>query len=235
MEPSWSEGGTDYYGLLESPLLLSWRPGCGIGSTLLDQYNGESSRHAIAYRAAVSGGCRVHRRNALGRRQRPERHRRRQPEQHQLRSARQRLLRAAGRAAPELLPHDRLDRRRGPVEPERLRDLPPQSPAGHARQPRADQPGGVCAPVHGHPLPRRRQRQLQQHHLGPVLWLQDQHRAAAAPECLPASCSLPDASSNSYAFSELPFPEAPPEHRRHQLLSGHDAHRQQPRRSATSS
>ncbi len=30
------------------------------------------------------------------------------------------------------------------------------------------------------------------------------------PECLPASCSLPDASSNSYAFSELPFREAPP-------------------------
>jgi uncharacterized protein (TIGR03790 family) len=31
------------------------------------------------------------------------------------------------------------------------------------------------------------------------------------PECLPASCSLPDASSNSYAFSELPFREAPPD------------------------
>src|ERR1019366_7580870 len=29
--------------------------------------------------------------------------------------------------------------------------------------------------------------------------------------CLPASCSLPDASSNSYAFSELPFREAPPD------------------------
>ncbi len=28
--------------------------------------------------------------------------------------------------------------------------------------------------------------------------------------CLPASCSLPDASSNSYAFSELPFRDAPP-------------------------
>jgi uncharacterized protein (TIGR03790 family) len=32
----------------------------------------------------------------------------------------------------------------------------------------------------------------------------------AAP-CLPVSCSLPDASSNSYAFSELPFCEAPPD------------------------
>jgi uncharacterized protein (TIGR03790 family) len=31
------------------------------------------------------------------------------------------------------------------------------------------------------------------------------------PECVPASCSLPDASSNSYAFSELPFPEARPD------------------------
>ena len=30
------------------------------------------------------------------------------------------------------------------------------------------------------------------------------------PQCLPPTCSLPDASSNSYAFSELPFPEAPP-------------------------
>jgi uncharacterized protein (TIGR03790 family) len=29
--------------------------------------------------------------------------------------------------------------------------------------------------------------------------------------CLPASCSLPDASSNSYAFSELPLLEAPPD------------------------
>jgi uncharacterized protein (TIGR03790 family) len=29
--------------------------------------------------------------------------------------------------------------------------------------------------------------------------------------CLPASCSLPDASSNSYAFSEMPFREAPPD------------------------
>ena len=29
--------------------------------------------------------------------------------------------------------------------------------------------------------------------------------------CLPASCSLPDASSNSYAFSELPFREALPD------------------------
>ncbi|MCX6922153.1 MAG: TIGR03790 family protein [Verrucomicrobia bacterium] len=28
--------------------------------------------------------------------------------------------------------------------------------------------------------------------------------------CLPASCSLPDSSSNSYAFCELPFREAPP-------------------------
>ena len=28
---------------------------------------------------------------------------------------------------------------------------------------------------------------------------------------MPASCSLPDASSNSYAFSELPFREAPPD------------------------
>ena len=28
--------------------------------------------------------------------------------------------------------------------------------------------------------------------------------------CLPGSCSLPDASSNSYAFSELPFSQAPP-------------------------
>ncbi len=54
------------------------------------------------------------------------------------------------------------------------------------------------------------QRQLQQHHLGPVLWLQDQYRAPA-PDCLPASCSLPDASSNSYAFSEMPFREAPPD------------------------
>jgi uncharacterized protein (TIGR03790 family) len=33
----------------------------------------------------------------------------------------------------------------------------------------------------------------------------------APPRCLPASCSLPVASSNSYAFSELPFPEAPPD------------------------
>jgi uncharacterized protein (TIGR03790 family) len=31
------------------------------------------------------------------------------------------------------------------------------------------------------------------------------------PECLPATCSLPDSSSNSYAFSELPFREAPPD------------------------
>lgn len=31
------------------------------------------------------------------------------------------------------------------------------------------------------------------------------------PECILASCSLPDASSNSYAFSELPFREAPPD------------------------
>jgi uncharacterized protein (TIGR03790 family) len=30
------------------------------------------------------------------------------------------------------------------------------------------------------------------------------------PECLPGSCSLPDASSNSYAFSEMPFREASP-------------------------
>ena len=30
-------------------------------------------------------------------------------------------------------------------------------------------------------------------------------------DCLPASCSLPDASSNSYAFSEMPFREAPPD------------------------
>jgi hypothetical protein len=30
------------------------------------------------------------------------------------------------------------------------------------------------------------------------------------PECLPVTCSLPDASSNSYAFSELPFSEAQP-------------------------
>ena len=30
------------------------------------------------------------------------------------------------------------------------------------------------------------------------------------PACLPGSCSLPDSSSNSYALSELPFPEAPP-------------------------
>ncbi len=29
--------------------------------------------------------------------------------------------------------------------------------------------------------------------------------------CLPGGCSLPDASSNSYAFSELPFSEAPPD------------------------
>jgi uncharacterized protein (TIGR03790 family) len=29
--------------------------------------------------------------------------------------------------------------------------------------------------------------------------------------CLPAGCSLPDASSNSYAFSEMPFREAPPD------------------------
>ena len=151
----------------------------------------------------------VRRRNPLGRRQRPERHRRRQPEQHQLGSARQRLLRAAGRAAPERLPHDRLDRRRGSVEPDRLRDPPAQSAAGHDRQPRADQPGGVCAPVHGHPLPVVDGEQLQQHHLRLVLWLQGQHRAAAAMlACLLVRC--PDASSNSYAFSELPFPEAHP-------------------------
>jgi uncharacterized protein (TIGR03790 family) len=31
------------------------------------------------------------------------------------------------------------------------------------------------------------------------------------PECIPVSCSLPDASSNSYAFSELPFAEASPD------------------------
>jgi len=30
------------------------------------------------------------------------------------------------------------------------------------------------------------------------------------PECLPGTCSLPDASSNSYAFSELPFWQAQP-------------------------
>ena len=34
--------------------------------------------------------------------------------------------------------------------------------------------------------------------------------APLPPECLPPSCSLPDASSNSYAFSEMPFPEARP-------------------------
>jgi uncharacterized protein (TIGR03790 family) len=31
------------------------------------------------------------------------------------------------------------------------------------------------------------------------------------PECIPGTCSLPDASFNSYAFSELPFREAPPD------------------------
>ena len=37
-------------------------------------------------------------------------------------------------------------------------------------------------------------------------------KANTAPPlvCLPASCSLPDASFNSYAFSEMPFREAPP-------------------------
>lgn len=32
----------------------------------------------------------------------------------------------------------------------------------------------------------------------------------AAPPGLPQSCSLPEAAANSYAFSELPFPDAPP-------------------------
>ncbi len=35
--------------------------------------------------------------------------------------------------------------------------------------------------------------------------------APLPPWCLPPTCSLPDASSNSYAFSELPFPEALPD------------------------
>ena len=30
------------------------------------------------------------------------------------------------------------------------------------------------------------------------------------PQCIPATCSLPAGSFNSYAFSELPFREAPP-------------------------
>ena len=34
--------------------------------------------------------------------------------------------------------------------------------------------------------------------------------APLPPNVCPPLCSLPDASSNSYAFSELPFPEAPP-------------------------
>ncbi len=44
------------------------------------------------------------------------------------------------------------------------------------------------------------------------------------------SCSLPDNSSNSYAYSELPFSQAPAEHGQHQFVSGHDAHGHQPRR-----
>jgi uncharacterized protein (TIGR03790 family) len=35
--------------------------------------------------------------------------------------------------------------------------------------------------------------------------------APLPPECLPPTCSLPDASSNSYAFSELPFAVARPD------------------------
>ena len=104
-----------------------------------------------------------------------------------------------------------------------------QSAAGHARQPRADQPGGVCAPVHGHPLHGDATATATTAPPRPCF-------TASRPTprrpcaCLPATCSLPDASSNSYAFSELPFREAPAQHGSHQLLSGHDAHRQQPRR-----
>jgi len=36
------------------------------------------------------------------------------------------------------------------------------------------------------------------------------HDVAPPLTCLPSSCSLPDSSSNSYAFSELPLREAPP-------------------------
>ena len=46
------------------------------------------------------------------------------------------------------------------------------------------------------------------------------------PPCLPGSCTLPDPSSNSYAFSELPFPMAPPT-RPYQCVPGPDADRQQ--------
>ena len=107
-----------------------------------------------------------------------------------------------------------------------------QPAAGHDRQPRADQPGGVCAAVHGHPLPGNRDASMSHNSTTSALFYgfkPDAHRQLLGYP----SCSLPDASSNSYAFSELPFQRGAARHGGHELVSGDDAHRQQPRRRGT--
>ena len=91
--------------------------------------------------------------------------------------------------------------------PGRFPNRTAQSAAGHGRQPRFDATGAVRGAVHGHSLPGDRWHQPKQHHLGAVLRVQDQR---PTPVPASASCSLPDNSSNSYAYSELPFSQAPP-------------------------
>ena len=73
------------------------------------------------------------------------------------------------------------------LESRRFSNLPAQSAAGHGRQPRADQSGAVCAAVHGHSLPRDGWHQPEQHHLGAVLRVQDQHRAGGRHRLLLAA------------------------------------------------
>ena len=109
-----------------------------------------------------------------------------------------------------VLPHDRLDGRRDSVEPHRLRDPSPQSPAGHdRRRGLTNQAEFVLLSMD---IPYRiLDADRSQNSTTSALFYGFKHDTAPPLSCLPGTCSLPDASSNSYAFSELPFREAQPD------------------------